>query len=1092
MSLGATEIVFSYPRRVACAVLPTTRVLRRSTAALVLVALVLGPTPAFPAPLDAAPTTRRPLQRSGVVGKFDPAMLPPGVNPDQVVQVIVELSDPPVAVSGGNAADLARKQDPLKSAIAGQGGIVTRQYQHALNGFAVRIAARNAANLARLPGVSAVKRSRTYRPDNAQSVPYIGAPAVWQGPDEVHGENVKIAVVDSGIDYTHANFGGPGTVAAYDAANATDTAPADPMLFGPNARTKVKGGTDLVGDGYDGAALLPNGQPDLEKRTPHPDPNPLDCSGHGSHVAGTAAGFGVTGSGATFHGPYDASTPAQSFRIGPGVAPLADLYAVRVFGCDGTASTDVIIDAIEWAVQNRMDVVNMSLGTPFGGGSNDNPEVAAVNNASRAGLLMVTSSGNGGTQPYMLEMPGSADRALSVAAVDSKQTFPGAIMGLSTGRTITAINANNANLPGGSLPIMVVRDPGGNVSLGCDDADYPASVAGKLVVTRRGVCDRVDRAVLAQQHGALAAAMINTDAGLPPFEGNIHGVTIPFLGVRGELDDPASDAQALLAADGGTTTLAGAQLTNPSVGALASFTAGGPRFDDSFLKPEVSAPGVAIVSTDSGTGNGSIGMSGTSMAAPHVAGLAALVQQSHEVWWSSEDLKQAIVNTADPTRVADYDTRLGGAGVVRAEAATRTVAVAFGRSDKSTLSYGFDWDVHDMRETALLLVRNHGPKPITFQLSQELPQGAPHSISFERTTLEVPAWGHASTNVTLNVPISSVGNADELRDVAGLVKLTPTGSGNGGIPLRVPYYLVARALSNIQAALQGQTGGPKPAAQVRLNNSGGAILGTADFYAWGQVDDKPLSLEGRPFELRSSGVQAFFGQQLNEQVVVFALNTRNRIANFAPFEFDILLQNELGDYYQVFSFDQGALTAGTFDGQAATFVAKLSPDFEVESLVGGFLSIAPHNGNTILMPVLASSIGLSEAAPRFHYAAFSFDAFTDAGDELPGEGTFNAFNSATETAQFVGLAPGQSTTVTAGLDPLEAGFTPAKGLMIVALDNNWEHGDQVELINLTVPAPAPAAAATARSAVKPIPSVANLAPSHLRMVRRAPELSTRR
>jgi len=432
---------------------------------------------------------------------------------------------------------------------------------------------------------------------------------------------------------------------------------------------------------------------------------------------------------------------------------------------------------------------------------------------------------------------------------------------------------------------------------------------------------------------------------------------------------------------------------------------------------------------------------------------------------------------------------VGGAGLVQAEAATGTVAVAFGRSDKSTLSYGFDWDFHDMRETAMLLVRNHGSKPIAFQLSQELPQGGPHSLSFERTTLEVPAWGHASTNVTLNVPISSVGNSDEFRDIAGLVKLTPTGNGNGGIALRVPYYLVARALSRIQGAVQAQGSVAKPSIQVRLHNSGGAIGGLADFYSWGQVDDTPLSREGRPFELRSSGVQAFFSDQMGEQVVVFALNTRNRIANFAPYEFDFLLQNETGDFYQVFSFDLGEVTAGEFDGQPATFVAKLRPspsgDFEVESLVAGLMSIAPNNGNTILMPVLASAIGLTEKAPRFRYAAFSFDAFSEAGDELPGEGAFNAFNSAIETAQLVAVAPEQSTAVSAALDPVEATITPAKGLMIVSLDNNWEHGDQVDLINVAVPAPAPAAAANARSVAKPIPSVANLAPSHLKAVKRA-------
>ena len=94
----------------------------------------------------------------------------------------------------------------------------------------------------------------------------------------------------------------------------------------------------LVGDDYDA-----ENQP-----VAHPDSNPLDCNGHGSHVAGTAAGSGVTSDGKTYTGSYTSDTiTSKSWNVGPGVAPMADLYAIRVFGCDG--STEVTVDAIEWA-----------------------------------------------------------------------------------------------------------------------------------------------------------------------------------------------------------------------------------------------------------------------------------------------------------------------------------------------------------------------------------------------------------------------------------------------------------------------------------------------------------------------------------------------------------------------------------------------------------------------------------------------------------------------------------------------------------------------------------------------------------------------
>ncbi len=254
--------------------------------------------------------------------------------------------------------DLRSRQDAIVPSIQRMGGTVLGQFQHAINGIKVRGTPEQIRAFAALPGVVEVKAVGTYQLVNAESVPFIGAAQAWQGPPGLHGEHVRIAVIDTGVDYTHANFGGPGTVAAWNLAFANSTQPADPALFGPNA-PKVKGGTDLVGDAYNA---------NNPASVPVPDPNPLDCNGHGSHTSGTATGFGVTSAGTTFNGSYDASTPNQQFIIGPGVAPLADLYMVRVFGCVG--STNVVVDAIDWAVANDMQVISMSLGSLFGNEDN--------------------------------------------------------------------------------------------------------------------------------------------------------------------------------------------------------------------------------------------------------------------------------------------------------------------------------------------------------------------------------------------------------------------------------------------------------------------------------------------------------------------------------------------------------------------------------------------------------------------------------------------------------------------------------------------------------------------------------------------------
>src|SRR2546426_9216769 len=405
----------------------------RAVAALALVFGVLGSSK-----LGAV----RPEPVAEDAGLVTPVWMPLGVSKAPVT-VVVQLAGDSVAEQQGSAGrkldrdekerikgQLRSQQDGLHGSIESLGGTVVASYQVAYNGIKVRIAHDRVKELAALPGVVAVRPLQLMKPDNVRGIPLIGTPLVWQSLG-LHGEGVKIAIIDTGIGYTHANFGGPGTTAAYAAAfaNATLPLPADSTLFGPNA-PRIKGGIDLVGDDYDASAppFLPDGKTPNPKLTPHPDPNPLDCNGHGSHVAGTAAGSGVTAAGTTYTGPYNASTlAAQSWNVGPGVAPKAELYAVRVFGCQGL--TDVVVGAIEWAVDNDMDVINMSFGSTFG--SKDEPSAVASTNAAKAGVIVVASAGNAGPSPYVIGSPSTGRRALSGAADEPVHTLPGAITTLS-------------------------------------------------------------------------------------------------------------------------------------------------------------------------------------------------------------------------------------------------------------------------------------------------------------------------------------------------------------------------------------------------------------------------------------------------------------------------------------------------------------------------------------------------------------------------------------------------------------------------------------------------------------------------------------
>lgn len=928
----------------------------------------------------------------------------------------------------------------LEPSIRAHGGRVLGHMHDAINGMKVEVARDKISALAALPGVVSVVPVMTHHLNNTVSVPFIGAPSVWQGTPGFRGEGVKIAIIDTGIDYTHANFGGPGTVAAFEAAKAKGTLPADPTLFGPDA-VKIKGGIDLVGDDYNS---------EDPKSVPVPDPNPLDCEGHGSHVAGTAAGFGVTAAGATYFGPYDSAAYSEPFKIGPGVAPKAELYAIRVFGCTG--STDVVTDAIDWAMHHGMDVINMSLGSDFG--TSDTADALAARNAARAGVIVVASSGNAGPAPYIAGTPASGDGVVSVAAMDSTPRFPAASIQLSSGATIKAIDANGVQVGGASLGVVVLRNANGTVSLGCDEAEYVDGViAGKLVVTKRGTCARVLRAQLGQKHGAAAVAMINSSAGYPPYEGNIPAddtypaVTIPFLGIL------SADAAALTA----TTSVAMSDSTvdNPGFRRVASFSSAGPRFGDSALKPNVTAPGVSIFSTQSGSGADGIVESGTSMAAPHVAGVAALVRQSHP-GWTRRLLNAAIAETGDPAQLVDFAPRLEGSGLVQPVNGTRTQAVVVGddgERDALAFNFGFEELFRDYRNTRRMKVVNGGHDPIKFNVSVTQTGGVPHTARVNRSTLVVGGHGDEDIAVSLTVPSGSVGAAHDadgngtFAEVAGYVTLTPANpTMNGGVSLRVPYYFVPRARANAQYRIAGRLNPSHPQADLVATNGGGAIAASPDVYAWGLKSRR----QGIPYyDIRAVGVQSI-PDSATDRILVFAINTHERfsaIGSNGDFvaEMDIFIDVN-GDNtadFELIAVDLGVLTAGAANGQVASALV----DLKTGDATVNFLADAVNDGSTVLLPIYASDLGLTPTSPRFSYSAQTY--FPD-GTAAPIRGTasFNAFSPSISNALTVPpIAPNGSAKVAVKIDPVEWATTPALGLMVVTQDNR-AGASQAELIEV--------------------------------------------
>jgi len=1028
-----------------------------SRSILVAIALLLG----APFAHAAGPADRfARVPADSALNHAKPVYTPLGVG-NAMTTVVVELAGDPVSVASANAAapfskaqkdqlrdELRAKQAPIENELRARGGKVLGNYQHAYNGVKVRIEADKARALTSIPGVVAVHPLQLFKPDNTRGVPLIGGPAVWGGSPAFHGEGIKVAIIDTGIDYTHAGFGGPGTPEAYSAAHASEAAPANPALFGPSA-PKVKGGIDLVGDSYDADTTSDTYQP-----IPHPDPNPLDCYGHGTHVAGTAAGFGVLADGSTYAGPYNAATiSSHSWTVGPGVAPKADLYAVRIFGCSG--STDVTVDAIEWAVKNGMDVINMSLGSPFG--SADDPSAKAASNAAKAGVIVVASAGNSGSSPYMTGSPATGAGAVSVAASDPNTSFPGANLSFSTGVTLPAINANGASFTDGTGgTVKVLKDATGAISIGCNPAEYTAAgVAGKVVVVRRGTCARVAKAIFGQKAGAVAVVMLNNASSFPPFEGPItsnpdepapretYNVTIPFFGVRLSTANRA----ALLAADGGSVSFANVTLTNPDYKWLASFTSGGPRSGDSGLKPEVTAPGVSIVSVASGTGNQAAAMSGTSMAAPHTTGAAALVRQAHQNWKKVEYWKAALVNTANPSEVADYSARNAGAGLIQVQSAVATQVVALTEKGGPVLNFGFAELDRDFRRRAEIVLRNFGSKTATFTVSTRLDSGSTHTVTPGSTTVTVGAHGDAEVRVQLDVPAASAGDSSAFSDVSGLVTFTPVGASNNGITLNVPYYLVPQAVSHIRTSLDTRKLRTSGSATATVTNRGGAVTGAADWYAWGLADKKDRGLGSE--DLRAVGVQTFPA----DKVLAFAISTNRRWSNASSNEFDIFVDvNNDGKWdYDVVAIDLGLILTGSVNGHSAVFV--FTPDGNPH--VPQFYTDAPLDSNSMVLPVLFDQLcvtGNPCLSDRFTYWAKSFSLTGPTKDSIDGTATFNPFSPAVSTGMFDMVAPNGSATETVSIDAAQLARAPVLGFMVVSHDNptKGEEGEsEAQLIRLS-------------------------------------------
>jgi hypothetical protein len=427
--------------------------------------------------------------------------------------------------------------------------------------------------------------------------------------------------------------------------------------------------------------------------------------------------------------------------------------------------------------------------------------------------------------------------------------------------------------------------------------------------------------------------------------------------------------------------------------------------------------------------------------------MAALVRQAHPNWRRVQYWKAAIVNTADPGQVASYRTRIAGTGLIQAPGATQTQVVALGDPNTATLNFGYAELSSNYSQAKTITLRNFSNSSVRFDVGTALAAGQPHSVTTNKSQVTVPARGETTVKVTLAVPVATAGDSSAFQDVAGLVTFTPVGGANRGVSLRVPYYLVPDATSNIETRIDARALGNTGSAVATVTNRNGATTGAADWYAWGLSDPRERSLGSN--DVRAVGAQTF----PDAGVLAFGIGTQNRWSNASTSEFDVFVDVNLDgtDDYLVVGVDAGAVLAGAFDGRLASFVFDLRTGARSPA---AFLADAPMDSTSVALPALFSSLCatgspcLSASNPRFRYHVLAFDVTDQSVDVVDGVASFNAFTPAISNGMFDVVAPNTSATETVTIDAAEFAQTPALGLMILSHDNRANNETQTVSVRL--------------------------------------------
>ena len=573
---------------------------------------------------------------------------------------------------------LTRQQDAVAARV---GAEVRQHYSVSLNGFVADLTPAQAQRLSRTSGVIAVSKDTVrHATDDKNSVDYLklsGSKGLWSslGGTGKSGAGVVVGVIDTGIWPESASFAG----AALGTAGPSKSDPYRPYRTGSTITMAKSDGSTFTGvcqtgEAFDasdcntkvvGARYFREGLDAAVAADPTLDyTSPRDGGGHGSHTASTAAGnTGVA-----------ASVGGRDFGKISGVAPAARIAAYKALWTfdaenEGVGFTSDLVQAIDAAVGDGVDVINYSIGSDIESPADD-PIALAFLGAASAGIFVSASAGNSG--PGASTLDNTSPWVTTVGATTIKP-YEGTVV-LGDGRQFAGVSTTVATtVP--SAPLVTAAAVKATAAT-AEDANRCAAgtldqalAAGKIVVCDRGVVDRVAKSAEVARAGGVGMVLVNLTTN--SLDADLH--TVPTV----HLDPPAATTvRSYAGTPGATASLRPGNLTSTTTPypQVAGFSSRGPSLtnNQNLLKPDLVAPGVGIlaaVAPPSNQGRDFDFYSGTSMAAPHVAGLAALfLGTGVHPTWSPMRIKSSLMTTAHDTRTATgkvaTDPTAQGAGEV--------------------------------------------------------------------------------------------------------------------------------------------------------------------------------------------------------------------------------------------------------------------------------------------------------------------------------------------------------------------------------------------------------------------------------------------